>query len=387
MIRFERLLHLCLIILLTGLVKIPSAYSQSEAGEFIRGGIEDAETLMGAYLQPFGKSFGANMNSGWVNTAQPLNLGRFEVKFVANVGLAPDGDKYYNFDDLDLQGDWERSQNRNPTLMGPSDTDEAGRVWQEVIVNGQTERIPDIDLPAGTGIGFNPIPPAAQLSVGLIKGTEIMGRYIPSTNIGGGQIDMWGLGLKHDIKQWIPVINKLPFDLSVAFAYSDLNTQYGISIDPKSPEEGTGFEFADPDITGTDYNGPAYNASDYENQNINFNGKAWNANLLISKKLSVLSVYGGIRYAKSETNIEMTGTYGYPTEPYYNASNVDDPNNGAYKLVKIDPENNPSIEMPLSQVGLTGGFRLKLAVLTIFAEATYSRYSTVSAGIGLGWMN
>jgi hypothetical protein len=246
-----------------------------------------------------------------------------------------------------------------------------------------------LPLPTGMGISFNPIAPAPQLSVGLPFGTEIMGRYLPGINTTSDETSVdftgiWGIGFKHDIKQWIPGIKSLPFSLSMAFGYS--SSQADLTFAPVLPEAPSEGQFADPSLPGTEYNGPAINDANYNGQGVAFKASAWNLNLLASKKVSVLSVYGGLRYARAKTHVMMKGVYGIAGDPYFNQNNINDPNNGRYML--INTEKDPiQLDMPLSQVALVGGFRLKLAFFSMFAEGSYSKYSTVSAGIGFGWMN
>ncbi|WPP48428.1 DUF6588 family protein [Catalinimonas niigatensis] len=383
-----------------------SGFAQSDVADFIKGGVQDAEKLFNAYAAPFGESFGANLNAGWINTAAPLKPGRFELKLVANVAFVPTNKKTYNLDALGFRNpvmrtingetaveQWQYENAIAPTIFGSGD--DAGSIiktltYQDPITGEMVaEEVAELPLPSGIGIGFNPIAPAPQLSVGLPFGTEIMGRYLPGINTTSDETSIdfrgiWGIGFKHDIKQWIPGIKSLPFSLSMAFGYS--SSQAELAFAPVLPEAPSGEQFADPDLAGTAYTGPAIDNVDYNEQGIAFKASAWNLNLLASKKVSVLSVYGGLRYSRAKTNVTLQGIYGVAGEPYFNQDNVNDPNNGRYTLINTDKD-PIQLDMPLSQVALIGGFRLKLAFFSMFAEGNYSKYSTVSAGIGFGWMN
>lgn len=385
---------------------ITSSQAQSEMGDFVKGGIDDAEKLLNAYASPLGESFGANLNAGWVNTAAPLKAGRFELKLVANVAFVPKVEQTYNLDALGFRNPVERTINgetaveqwQYPNKMAPTifgSREDAGTLTKTLTyqdpTSGQTvtEEVANIPLPTGIGFAFNPIAPAPQLSVGLPLGIEIMGRYLPGVNrtIDENQVDfsgIWGLGIKHNIKQWIPGIKKMPFSLSLAVGYS--SSQADVSMMTTPPVAPEGAQFADPSLAGTAYTGNGIDDASYDGQGVAFRASAWNFNLLASKKVSVLSVYGGLRYAWSRTTFTMKGVYGVAGEPFYNPSDTDDPNNGRYTLINTD-EDPIQLDMPLSQVGLVGGFRLKLGFLSLFAEGNYSRFSTVSAGLGFGWMN
>jgi hypothetical protein len=380
--------------------------AQSTLGEIFNGGVQDAEKLLNAYMAPFGASLGANLNAGWINTAAPLKPGRFELKMVANVAFVPTNEQTYNLDALGFRNpvernyngataveQWQYSRAVAPTVFGSgAETATITKVltYQDE-VSGQTitQEMAELPLPAGLGFSFNPIAPAPQLSVGLPLGTELMGRYLPGVNrsIDNTDIDfkgIWGIGIKHNIKQWIPGIKRLPFSMSLAVGYSASDASFSfLPVLPQAPGNG---HFADPSLAGTAYSGPTPDPATYDGQGVAFRARAWNANLLVSKKVSVLSVYGGFRYAHARSSLRMKGVYGITGDPYQNPDNANDPNNGRYTLIHTE-EDPIEVNMPLSQLGLVGGFRLKLAFLSLFAEGNYSKYSTVSAGIGFGWMN
>lgn len=381
-------------------------FAQSDMAAFVKGGVADANTLIKAYASPFGESFGVNMNSGWTNTANTLKPGRFEIKLVTNVAFVPVSNRTYNLDALGfgepvtrtLYGEkateqWVYTNPVAPTIFGNSE--EATTIRKTVTytdpATGQenTETIAELPLPQGLGIHINPLPFIPQVSVGLPLGTEIMARFLPSVSVNADDDvfkfnGLWGAGIKHDIKQWIPGISKLPFSLSATAGYTSMRV--GVDFDPIVPEAPAGGTFADPNVAGTSYEGPAFDTNNYTSQGIQLRTHAWNVSVLASKKVSVLSAFGGLRYARSVTNVTMTGLYGFAGDVYINENNANDSNNYKYNL--INTEKNPiNIDMPIGQLGLVGGFRLKLGFISLFAEGTWSRYSTVSAGIGFGWMN
>src|SRR5690606_34566650 len=94
---------------------------------------------------------------------------------------------------------------------------------------------PQFTGPTGLGlkdeIGRNIMPiPMAHLGIGLPKGTDLKIRFIPKINIGGdGELKMFGFGIMHDVKQYIPGIKNLPFDLSGFFGYSKLTLNYDLT--------------------------------------------------------------------------------------------------------------------------------------------------------------
>ena len=117
---------------------------------------------------------------------------------------------------------------------------------------------PLFQMPKGTGIGIVPST-MIQAGIGLPFSTEIDARFIPTISFGDlGKLGLWGIGLKHDIKQWIPVISHVPFwDLSLQGGYTSLKSTFS-------------------DVT--------------------LNANAFTANLLVSTDIPIINVYGGLGF-------------------------------------------------------------------------------------------
>jgi hypothetical protein len=58
--------------------------------------------LLFEYLKPFGEGFGADLNSGWVNTARPYGTLGFDLRVNVGVAIVPTGDRSFNVDELDF---------------------------------------------------------------------------------------------------------------------------------------------------------------------------------------------------------------------------------------------------------------------------------------------
>ena len=80
-------------------------------------------------------------------------------------------------------------------------------------------------MPNGVGIGFVATP-MLQAGIGLPLKTEVDFRYSPEIKLKSFHLGLMGVGLKHDLLQWIPVLNKVPIDLSVMAGHTRL--EYGI---------------------------------------------------------------------------------------------------------------------------------------------------------------
>lgn len=383
-----------------------ASFSQSDANALMRAGVSDATTLLGAYTAPLGKSTGANLNAGWVNAAAPLKPKRFELKLVGNAAYLPKAERTFSLDALGFNAPttreidgrtytevWQYKFSQAPTIFGSAEEErETIRkvVSYENPVSGFEEKatVAELVLPDGLGLALNPLTPAMQLNVGVPLATEVMIRFLPTTDVVRDEVTvdyggLLGIGLKHDIKQWVPYLRQLPVSLSLAAAYS--STRASLALPTVLPEAPTGTTFADSTQGNTAYQGPSVTDADYSGQGTDFRVQAWNVNALVSREFTLVSVYGGLRYARSITTLQLTGTYGVATVPYYNPENATDSNNRRLTLVNLtDPIESRTAH---GQASLVGGFRFKLGFLALSGEAALSRFSTASLGISAGWMD
>ncbi|NOY37257.1 MAG: hypothetical protein GXO83_06745 [Chlorobi bacterium] len=340
-----------------------TAFGQLGNFNLFDGGVNDGVALLKAYMTPWANAFGADLNGGWYNSAKPHKLGGFDVTFTTNVTVIPDDAKSIDLSTIGFEKLSIASGGGTiaPTVAGSSD---AGPTLQYVEnYLGTDVTIASFSAPPGTGLGFVPAP-MIQASIGLPKGTEITGRYLPTFKIPktDAQIGLWGVGLKHSIKQWIPGMKLLPVGLSVFGAYTQLNTTLGFSLEPLSYAHLT-----------------QYTTDDFKGQEVDFTVKAFNVSLLASTALPVINVFGGIGYSRTQTVIDVIGNIPIPAfDPTLDIT--------APVVRDEDVHTIPSIDIKhKSGVRLSAGLRLKLAVLTIHGEYTYAAYSIYTAGIGISF--
>ena len=178
--------------------------------------------------------------------------------------------------------------------------------------------------------------PTINTGIGIIKKTEINARYMPTYNFnagfaGKGEISLWGIGFKHDILQWIPVIgNTIPLSLSIQGAYSSLNSKLTIL-----------------------------------NQDVDLNIHAYNINLIASRKILMLTGFAGVGFNSTEstfiTNLSQEFNLG--------------------ELSIISP-----IELVLERetyFRANVGLRFNIAVLALQANYTISEYPVLTIGAGV----
>jgi hypothetical protein len=327
--------------------------------KILDGGINDANKLMEGYMNPYGKGFAVALSNGWYNTAKPHKLLGFDITFSATMLTIPSNEKSFDVSKLDLEElDYNHEQSPvTPTIAGK---DQDGT---EMIIQPAGVELGRFNMPQGTNFGY--VPSAMlQLGFGLPMGTEIMGRYLPPIKIGDmGKMGLWGVGLKHDIKQWIPVLSNVPlWSLSVMGAYTSFKTS----------ATGT---FLEPDVNI--YNVPAdYDMTQFEDQEVLFTSKSFTANLLVSTDIPIFNVYGGVGVVIAKSQLQLNGNFPTPGLP--------------------DTEGRPEIDVKENPINLKFkannsfraniGARLKLAVVNFHVDYTRcANYNLYTAGLGFSF--
>lgn len=354
------------------------AFAQLEdVGEILQSGTEDANTLLRAYLQPFGSGFGAGINTGWTNTAKTHRKLGFDITITTGLAIVPESDKTFDVTQLGLQRlQYESGPTESQTINGSDADGSTLAAYTTVDPDGpgglpsQELKLVDVTMPPGTGFGFVPAP-MIKAGVGLVKDTDIMLRYTPELDIGDfGTFKLFGVGAKHGINQWLPGGNLLPVDLSVMFGYTGLEVSSGLDITPDDVVQ-------DPANTEN-----PYSATQWDGQTIELTTDAWTVNALVGKSLPVISVYAGVGYEKSTFKINTPGSY--PTVIPNDAYVSDPVNNDPLIVEALDDPIDVEIEGKNSIHALVG-FRLRFTVLHISASYTVSDYSSLNAGFGISF--
>ena len=319
---------------------------------FLRAGSEDAGTLMGNYISPFMRGFGYGMANGWYNTAKPHKKLGFDLTLNVSLAQVPTSDFLFAFNNDDYNNISLASNSapgasaQLPTIFGGTANESLSSSLTQS-VGGQSVTASSI-FPAPPGIDvqdFGYVPtPMLQFGLGLIKNTDLKIRYIPTQSADDYKVSLIGFGIMHDIKQWIPGIKQVPIDLSVIVGYTKLNTDFKIA--GAIPGDNQGAKF---DVTALTYQ------------------------VLVSKKFSILTLYGGLGFNKVTSALKMTGTYILPADidPLVPIALPD--------IVLTDPVD---LSFDSSGARATIGARIKLAILTLHADYTLQEYNTITAGIG-----
>jgi len=322
-----------------------SASAQISLGPSIAGSQNDINYLANGYLAPFGDGMAFGLTQGWYNTAKVKKTFRFEIGFTPSLTLMPEESRSFTIDPSQLQ-ELElvsASDNITPTVFG----DDAAGVrlrYTEPSLQGLANA--SFDMPAGLGIAIAPMM-SLQAGIGLPFDFELSGRYLPTSSvpfIDGSEISLWGVGLKHDLKRYIPKGGLLPFSLSAFASYTQLDL--GQDIEPNANND----------------------------KRIDISANALVTRILISKKLLFITFYGGLGYNYLNSSIQVNGTY-----DYINPANLTNPEQSIVNPVDISSTGG-------SGFAGNAGIRLKfLMIAYVSADYTFGAFNAVNASVGISW--
>lgn len=321
-------------------VSLPS-FAQDDIDELLKESVDDGRKLIGAYVDPLMKSLSLGLNQGWYNTAKPHKIAGVDLTITVNAMSVPSDEKMFRPDQLGL----------TRLELAPGS---AGHPYAPTILG--TDREPTFQVkgepgttftgPAGLNlkeeIKYDKVPvPMVHLGFGLPKNTDIKFRYLPTIKLGDeGTVKMFGVGLMHDIKQWIPGIKLMPFDLSAFVGFTKFELQSQLDSDDPQNADQRGI----------------------------FTMNATTIQAVIGKKFSVITFYGGLGYNIAKSNIALKGQYDI---------NGDGDETDQFEKDPVD------LKFAASGPRATIGTRLKLAVFTFHADYTIQKYKCLTVGFGI----
>ncbi|WP_405606715.1 DUF6588 family protein [Polaribacter sp. Asnod1-A03] len=313
------------------------SFGQIDLEYLLEGGTSDASTFLKGYTEPAPIGFGNGINGGWYTTAKAHKVLGFDIAVIASASFVPTKSETFTFNNADYTNIKLYNSNSTsaelPTLFGSQKLED--RPLLE-FSNSDGNTISASTLP-GVGIkesiDYNVVPSAMiQAGVGLFKNTDLKIRFIPKQTDDEYEFSTFGIGIMHDIKQWIPFVKRLPFDLSALVAWNDVKTKFYLD------------EIDEP------------------TQALEFNTKTFMFQLLASKKLSIFTLYGGVGTSSYETDVNVLGRY---------VTTEDD--------VYIDPI---QLEYNGNSMKANLGLSVQLLFINIAAEYALQEYDVFSVRVG-----
>lgn len=336
------------------------------------------------YLRPMTTGFALGMGQGWVHRAKPHKFLGFDLKLTGAVLEIPSSVHNFNGTALSEMSNAGYSLQRNGTAVSfdqelpslvSSATADLG--FKKSIQAGSNVTV---DVPLLDGLDF---PYAgnitAQLALGISDKAEVMVRYMPDmadrinnyasiSAASVSELNMWGLGVKYNIKQWIPVVKRIPIiHLSAVLAYSEFN--FGIvsndmAINPSELVKGSSV-INDPYLD--------HDPTIYDNQGIGVNMNAITGAVLFGAHIPVIHPYVGVGFNHYSIDAGLRGNF-----PVIQVGD-----NDVVDIIDIE-KNALNVSDSNTALNLQFGVNFKIAILNINAQYTLQEYSMLSVGISLG---
>lgn len=325
--------------------------------DLFKGSPDDVNKLLNAYTAPLFKGFGNSLNGGWTNTAKPLGFLKFNVRVSASVSMIPEKDKSFNINSLGLTNIQAIGSPIAATFGGDESAQAKIRISDPAAPNDPNRKY-DTTLPGGV-TQYVPAP-QVQLTLGLVKNTDVTLRLIPTTKITDdvGSVGMFGFGVKHSISQYLGKAEKIvPFDLALAVGYTRLTYKKPLDVRPENNL-----------VTGS---------QDFSGQSLEGHFSGWNAQVIISKKLAFFTPFASVGFLTSKTDVGLKGNYPFVT-------GVAGPNQPTYTTY-ANPITIGGSGAQTNGMRADVGFQMSLFFLKIYGSYSFAEYQSANAGIGLGF--
>lgn len=302
-------------------------------------GVEDRIRSLGEengrlYAHPVSSGLGAGLNSGWFHSARALGPLEVEVGVRAVGGFVPSRDEAFQpvlpaeltvpeLDGRTFSDPYGTGAGLStPTAVGDGAgivVEPAGAFRQALLAEGLDPADFALAFPRGFDLPAVPVG-SLQLNVGVAKGVEVVGRFVPRIELNEdlGAVESVGGGLKLSVTDWLDVPTFL--DLAVAGGLQSFEVGEYLSADSR------------------------------------------HVSLMASKSFSGLTLFASGTLESSDADVT------------YTVENPRLPEGGT--TVEFEDEG-------ANTARFTGGFSLDILFLRLSADYAVSDYQVVSAGLGV----
>ena len=331
--------------------------SQAQELETILLAADDASLLTQNYLDPAVNGLMYSMNGGWFTTAKTHKKFGFDITINANASFVPSKAQMFDF----IPNDYSfltlpNGETELNTVMSKNDSET--EVDISIPVGNGTFKVASFDMPGGISedLPVNAVPtPMVQLGFGLPYKTDIKLRFVPKLNFDDSvEANLIGVGLQHDIMQYFGPLDKLPLNVSILAAFTNMRVAYNI-------EDNT----IDDEV--------AVNNGEAE-----FKMNTWTVQAIGSLDFKIITLYGSVGYNSGTSTVKMKGDY---TLTY----DVEDSNGNVIGTVDESISNPINLDFEANGMRATIGTRLNLGFFKIFGDYTLQEYNTASAGIAFSF--
>ena len=174
----------------------------------------DAVFFTGKYVSPAADASVYQAASSWVDTPKRKSLWDFSMGVHFNVFFTPKADRKFTLSNSDLSFFTieNATSGVTPTALGNRDY---------LTLIGTFNNNP-VSVRTPEGINRESVPYAyLQGSLGLMYGTELVGRYSPRYYLKNVDFQVYGVGLKHSLSQYFKKLENRNLHFSTALVYSN----------------------------------------------------------------------------------------------------------------------------------------------------------------------
>ncbi|MBT0607338.1 DUF6588 family protein [Aequorivita echinoideorum] len=334
------------ILFLLGIMGSFSMNAQENLEDLLASGIADAQRFATGYISPAAEAMIYNTSNGWVQSAEVKSFLKFDIALVVNGTFVDDSQKTFILNTSEynnLQFSDGSTTKEVATAFGENDPDIS--VFAEV-KNGPFTQQVEFNLPQGLASANLNILPAAflQARLGILKATELKVRYFPKIEQQDVEVGIFGLGIQHEVTQWLPAEKVFPIAVSGFVGYNNLSGNY---------------DFTESEII------------DGDNQQFDVKQNSWIFQLQASTKWPIFNLYGGLGYVTGTSNFDVLGTYRVRA--------------GIPLLETTSEFNNPfSVKTKVSGVRGSLGASLQLGFVGLHADYNFAEYDNASVGLHFG---
>jgi hypothetical protein len=302
-------MHKHIMLLVLFLLVISSAFVYSQAGVSLTA-LPPNEA--NEFAKPLSTFLGSYFNSGGYYSAELPKEFQFKFSIVGSYIMIPKSQQTFT---------------PNPGIDGYNNLDATATI---VGSKGNVYLGPQGLISYPHGFDIASLPSGIYQAAGSYSGTELLVRFFPKIKVGDGETGFWGLGLKHNLTQWI---KEPPLDVSIQLLYNNFGFEYN-SEDPKD-----------------------YVKTESKNLAVNVHASKTFSRMFI--------VYGGVQYESSK--MDMDYYFRDPNEIYPQLADQ-------VLSTSIDGDN---------KFRFTAGAAIKLSVIVVNMDLNVTSQFTITSGISL----
>ena len=190
--------------------------------------VNDAVYFTKIFVTPATDAAVYQASNGWMNTPKKAELWDLNVGLHGNVFFVPKSNRNFIISNSDFK--FFTVPNGSAEVQTALGSDE------QILLTGTINNQP-VNVKTPEGVSAEAVQYVyLQASLGLWYGTELITKFSPVVKIGNFDYQVYGLGLKHNLDQYIPSMEKNNLRLAAMASYGredlgvkflDVQTQYG----------------------------------------------------------------------------------------------------------------------------------------------------------------